>query len=38
VRALSSRAIIEALVGHWKAARLSNGTLKNRMGWLRYWA
>lgn len=29
---------VEALVQHWKAARLSAGTLKNRMGWLRWWA
>lgn len=29
---------IEALVGHWKQSRLSAGTLKNRMGWLRFWA
>ncbi|MCK1497886.1 phage integrase N-terminal domain-containing protein [Bradyrhizobium sp. 188] len=29
---------IEALVAHWKAARLTPGTLKNRMGWVRWWA
>jgi hypothetical protein len=29
---------VEALVSHWKASRLSAGTLKNRMGWIRFWA
>jgi hypothetical protein len=29
---------VEALVGHWKAAHLSAGTLKNRMSWVRFWA
>lgn len=29
---------VEALLGHWKVSRLSAGTLKNRMGWLRFWA
>lgn len=29
---------IEALVGSWKTAGLSAGTLKNRMGWVRWWA
>ncbi|WP_377829290.1 phage integrase N-terminal domain-containing protein [Bradyrhizobium lupini] len=29
---------VEALVAHWKAARLTPGTLKNRMGWVRWWA
>lgn len=29
---------VEALVSHWKASRLSAGTLKNRMGWVRFWA
>src|SRR5438128_1618326 len=29
---------IEALVQHWRSARLTAGTMKNRMGWLRWWA
>jgi hypothetical protein len=29
---------VEALVVHWKAAQLTPGTLKNRMGWVRWWA
>ncbi|MTW18794.1 integrase [Rhodoplanes serenus] len=29
---------IEALVAHWKTAGLSAGTIKNRMGWVRFWA
>lgn len=29
---------VEALVGHWHSSRLSAGTMKNRMGWLRWWA
>ena len=29
---------IEALTTHWKAGRLSAGTLKNRMSWVRFWA
>lgn len=29
---------VEALLTHWKTARLTAGTLKNRMGWLRWWA
>lgn len=29
---------VEALVEHWRTARLSAGTMKNRMGWLRWWA
>ncbi|OPH84354.1 phage integrase N-terminal domain-containing protein [Nitrobacter vulgaris] len=29
---------VEALLDHWRAARLSAGTMKNRMGWLRWWA
>lgn len=29
---------VEALVSHWKSSRLSAGTLKNRMGWIRFWA
>lgn len=29
---------VEALVSAWKAAGLTAGTLKNRMGWIRYWA
>lgn len=28
---------ITALVGSWKAAGLSAGTLKNRMAWVRWW-
>jgi hypothetical protein len=28
---------IAALVGSWKGAGLSAGTLKNRMGWIRWW-
>jgi hypothetical protein len=29
---------VEALVGHWQSSGLSAGTMKNRMGWLRWWA
>jgi integrase len=29
---------VEALVASWQKAGLSAGTLKNRMGWLRWWA
>nr|WP_315765659.1 phage integrase N-terminal domain-containing protein [Bradyrhizobium sp. SZCCHNS2005] len=29
---------VEALISHWQAAQLSAGTMKNRMGWLRWWA
>jgi hypothetical protein len=29
---------VEALVQHWRVARLSAGTMKNRMAWLRWWA
>lgn len=29
---------IETLVASWQQAGLSAGTLKNRMGWLRWWA
>lgn len=29
---------VEALLEHWRAARLSAGTMKNRMGWLRWWS
>ncbi|CAL80031.1 putative DNA breaking-rejoining enzyme, catalytic core superfamily; putative phage integrase [Bradyrhizobium sp. ORS 278] len=29
---------VEALISHWQTAELSTGTLKNRMGWLRWWA
>jgi len=29
---------VEALTASWKAARLSNGTLKNRLSWVRFWA
>lgn len=29
---------ITALVEHWKAAGLGDGTLKNRLGWIRWWA
>ncbi|MBB4397953.1 phage integrase N-terminal domain-containing protein [Bradyrhizobium sp. ERR14] len=29
---------VDALVGHWQTSRLSAGTMKNRMGWLRWWA
>lgn len=29
---------VEALTTHWRAAGLTAGTMKNRMGWLRTWA
>jgi len=29
---------VEGLISHWQSARLSAGTMKNRMGWLRWWA
>ncbi|MGJ4972872.1 phage integrase N-terminal domain-containing protein [Bradyrhizobium sp. HKCCYLRH1073] len=29
---------VEALISHWQASQLSAGTMKNRMGWLRWWA
>jgi hypothetical protein len=29
---------VEALINHWQTAALSAGTMKNRMGWLRWWA
>lgn len=29
---------VEALVMHWKSARLSAGTMKNRVAWLRWWS
>lgn len=29
---------VEALISHWQTAALSAGTMKNRMGWLRWWA
>lgn len=29
---------IEALANHWRASHLSPGTMKNRMGWVRWWA
>lgn len=29
---------VDVLVSAWKAAGLTAGTLKNRMGWIRYWA
>ena len=29
---------VTALLEQWKGAGLSDGTLKNRMGWLRWWA
>lgn len=29
---------IEALLADWKGQGLSDGTLKNRMGWVRWWA
>ena len=29
---------VEGLVASWKAAGLTAGTLKNRMGWIRFWA
>lgn len=29
---------VEALANHWRAARLSPGTMKNRMAWVRWWA
>lgn len=29
---------VEALTQHWRVSRLSTGTMKNRMSWLRWWA
>lgn len=29
---------VEALIDRWKAAGLGDGTLKNRLGWIRWWA
>jgi hypothetical protein len=29
---------VEALINNWRSAGLSAGTMKNRMGWLRWWA
>lgn len=29
---------VEALVGHWKAAGISDQTVRNRLTWLRWWA
>lgn len=29
---------IDALLANWREAGLSTGTLKNRMGWVRWWA
>lgn len=29
---------VEALIQYWRSARLSAGTMKNRMGWLRWWS
>ena len=29
---------IDALLGKWRAENLGDGTLKNRMGWIRWWA
>lgn len=29
---------VEALVGHWQAQGLSEGTIKNRMAYVRWWA
>ncbi|KRQ01301.1 integrase [Bradyrhizobium pachyrhizi] len=29
---------VEALISNWRSAGLSAGTMKNRMGWLRWWA
>lgn len=29
---------VEALITKWKGSRLSAGTMKNRMGWVRWWA
>jgi hypothetical protein len=29
---------VEALIGYWRSSGLSAGTMKNRMGWLRWWA
>ena len=28
---------VEALIGHWRSQGLSTGTIKNRMGWIRWW-
>ena len=29
---------VEALVAHWKGKGLTDGTIKNRLGWVRFWA
>ncbi|MGX7742319.1 phage integrase N-terminal domain-containing protein [Rhodopseudomonas parapalustris] len=29
---------IEALISKWKTAGLTSGTMKNRLGWVRWWA
>ena len=29
---------VQALVTHWKASGISNATMKNRLGWIRWWS
>ena len=29
---------VDALVASWKAAEISDATIRNRLGWLRWWA
>lgn len=29
---------VDALVGHWKAEGVSDATIRNRLGWVRWWA
>ena len=29
---------VQALIGHWRASGISDATVKNRMGWIRWWA
>ena len=29
---------VQALVAHWRASGISDATVKNRMGWIRWWA
>jgi hypothetical protein len=29
---------IDALVAHWKTEKLNDATIRNRLGWLRWWA
>lgn len=36
-RSLKTRHV-EALVAYWKTTRLSPGTMKNRLSWLRWWS